>query len=40
MAKGSAGELKSQSYIAHDINYLSHKQFSSLYEAIDNVRKN
>jgi four helix bundle protein len=37
IAKGSAGELKSQSYIAHDINYLSHEQFSVLYEAIDKV---
>lgn len=37
MAKGSAGELKSQAYIARDIDYLSQEQFEKLFEAIDKV---
>lgn len=37
MAKGSAGELKSQSYIARDIDYFSQEQFEKVYEIIDKV---
>jgi four helix bundle protein len=34
-AKGSAGELRAQAYIARDIGYLSESEFSLLYELCD-----
>jgi four helix bundle protein len=34
-AKGSAGELRCQLYIAADVNYINQQQFTDLYELAD-----
>jgi four helix bundle protein len=34
-AKGSAGELRCQLYIASDVNYINEHQFTDLYELAD-----
>jgi four helix bundle protein len=34
-AKGSAGEVRSQLYVALDLNYISREQFSEAYEFAD-----
>ncbi|MGR6088348.1 MAG: four helix bundle protein [Arcticibacter sp.] len=39
VAKGSAGELRSQLYIASDLNYLDHKCFSECSTQITEITK-
>lgn len=38
-SKGSAGEIKSQLYRAHDRNYLSEEKFQHLYDRADEITK-
>ncbi len=38
-SKGSAGEVKSQLYRAHDRNYLSEEKFQHLYDRADEITK-
>jgi four helix bundle protein len=35
VAKGSAGELRAQSYVAFDVGYLSEEQFQQLFDLVD-----
>lgn len=35
IAKASAGELRSQTYIALDTGYLTHEQFAKLFDQVD-----
>lgn len=39
IAKGSAGEVKSQSYRALDFGYVSNEQFNTLYNEADEIGK-
>ena len=32
IAKGSAGEVRSQLYVAHDLEYINNNEFNKLYE--------
>jgi four helix bundle protein len=38
-AKASAGEVRSQLYIAHDLKYISHKQFAEANELADKAAR-
>lgn len=39
IAKGSAGEFRSQIYVAYDLNYLTEEQFNQLIERINEISK-
>jgi four helix bundle protein len=39
IAKGSAGETRSQVYRMHDRNYISKEEFESLFDELDNISK-
>jgi four helix bundle protein len=39
IAKGSAGELRAQLYVALDLNYISGEEFTSLYKTTVEVSK-
>jgi len=39
IAKGSAGELRSQLYIAFDLGYIKEDEFKSLFELVSSISK-
>ncbi len=39
IAKASAGEVRSQLYIAHDVGYLTEQQFSNLFQIAEKVSR-
>jgi four helix bundle protein len=39
MAKGSAGEVKAQLYIALDLSYISQPDFNALFKLADEIGK-
>jgi four helix bundle protein len=39
IAKGSCGELRSQLFLAHDLNYLDTAQFSEIYNLATEISK-
>ena len=39
VAKGSAGEVRAQLYIAHDLGYISHEQFDDFYQDVSRIGK-
>ncbi len=38
-AKGSAGEVRAQLYIALDVGYIDQTQFTSLYDQVDKISR-
>ena len=39
ISKGSSGEVRSQLYVSLDLNYLTNKQFSELFELAEKVTR-
>lgn len=39
IAKASAGEFRSQLYLAYDLSYLSNERFNELFEAVNEISK-
>lgn len=39
IAKGSAGEVRSQLYIALDLQYINEKEFKDLFEKVEKISK-
>lgn len=39
IAKGSAGEVRSQLYVAVDLNYINSKEFTELFEKVELISR-